>query len=219
MSCLNKKRQTFVTCTDPQKLDQKSSFREVGFIMAKYTLEFKRRVIQEYLDGKGGYKVLAEKFGVKNKKQVQDWVNTYQLFGTEGLMRKRENDVYTSQFKLDAIELYQTSEMSYREVANTLEMNNPSLIANWMRKFREEGVEGLSSKRGRPAKMPKEIKPRKKKSLKTDQERIKELEQQVRSLQIHNAFLKELRKLRKQEASERMKRSHGSSSASEDNSH
>lgn len=186
--------------------------------MAKYTLQFKRKVIQEYLDGKGGYKALAEKFGVKTKSQVQNWVNTYQLLGTEGLVRKRENDVFTSQFKLDAIELYQTSEMSYREVANTLEMNNPSLIANWMRKFREEGVEGLSSKRGRPPKMPEETKPRMKKGLKTDQERIKELEQQVRSLQIHNAFLKELRKLRKQEASERMKRLHGSSSASEDNS-
>lgn len=186
--------------------------------MAKYTLELKRKIIQDYLNGKGGYKTLANKFGVKNKKQVRDWINNYQLFGIEGLMRKRENDVYTSQFKLDAIELYQTSEMSYREVANTLEMTNPSLIANWMRKFREEGVEGLSSKKGRLPKMPKETTPRKKKGLKTDQERIKELEQQVRSLQIHNAFLKELRKLRKPEASERMKRSHGSSSATEDNS-
>lgn len=66
--------------------------------------------------------------------------------------------------------------------------------------------------------MPKETKPRKKKGSETDQQRIKELEQQVRSLQIHNAFLKELRKLIKQEADERMKQSHGSSSASEDNS-
>ena len=70
--------------------------------MAKYTLEFKRKVIEEYLAGKGGYKALAEKFGVKTKGQVHNWVTTYQLFGTEGLMRKRENDVYTSQLKLGA---------------------------------------------------------------------------------------------------------------------
>jgi transposase len=47
--------------------------------------------------------------------------------------------------------------------------------------------------------------------------RIEELEKRVRSLQIENAFLKELRKLRKQEAQQRrMKQSHESLQASED---
>ena len=69
-----------------------------------------------------------------------------------------------------------------------------------MMEFREEAVEGLSSKRRQPSKMPKEETPRKKEKSKTDQERVKELEQQVHSLQIHNGFLKELRKLRKQKA-------------------
>ncbi|OQO83990.1 transposase [Enterococcus casseliflavus] len=52
-----------------------------------------------------------------------------------------------------------------------------------------------------------------------DRDRIKELEKQVRSLQIENAFLKELRKLRNQEAQQRHKNlSHESSLASEDHS-
>ena len=49
-------------------------------------------------------------------------------------------------------------------------------------------------------------------------DRIKELEIQVRTLQIENAFLKELRKLRKQEACEQIKQSQKLSLASEDNS-
>lgn len=52
----------------------------------------------------------------------------------------------------------------------------------------------------------------------TDQERIKKLEKQVRSLEIENAFLKELRKQREQEEKQRMRLSRPSSLASEDNS-
>lgn len=29
--------------------------------MAKYSFDFKRKAVQEYLDGKGGYKYLSEK--------------------------------------------------------------------------------------------------------------------------------------------------------------
>lgn len=114
------------------------------------------------------------------------------------------------------------SEMSYREVANALGINNHPLIAAWVRKFREDGVEGLSNPKGRPSNMAKKKENIKKEITKvtTDEfKRIKELEKQVRSLQIENAFLKELRKLRKQEAQQRLKnQSHISSTASEDHS-
>lgn len=57
-------------------------------------------------------------------------MNAYREYGEEGLLRKRPNKKYSVQFKLNAIELYQTSEMSYREVNSALEMKNPALIAN-----------------------------------------------------------------------------------------
>ena len=53
---------------------------------------------------------------------------------------------------------------------------------------------------------------------KTDKDKIKELEAQLLTLQIENAYLKELRKLRKQEEKQRMKLSRPSSLASEENS-
>ena len=70
--------------------------------------------------------------------------------------------------------------------------------------------------------MSKKYEPKNKKKSTTkatskERERIEELEKRVRSLQIENAFLKELRNLRKQEAQQRrMKQSHESSQASED---
>lgn len=188
--------------------------------MAKYSFEFKLEIVQEYFGGKGGVTYLAKKHGVKSKKQVRDWLNAYREFGEEGLLRKRQNQSYSFQFKMDAIELYQTSELSYREVANHLGMNNSSLIANWMKTFRAEGADGLTQTKGRPPILTekKEVK-KSNKGTPEERERIKELEKQVRSLQIENAFLKELRKLRKLEAQQRRKnQSHESSTASEDHS-
>ena len=89
-----------------------------------------------------------------------------------------------------------------------------------MRTFRAEGMDGLSKTKGRPHILPKKKEEKKtKKETPEERDRIKELEKQVRSLQIENAFLKELRKLRKQETQQRRKnQSHESSTASEDHS-
>lgn len=190
--------------------------------MTEYGFEIKLKVVQDYLDGKGGYRYLAKKYGVKNADQVRSWINSYQQFGEEGLFRKHYDNTYSVQFKMDAIELYQTSELSYREVANRLGMRNHALIASWMRSFRDDGIKGLSKPKGRPPTVPKKKEKPKKDFVKVtseERDRIKELEKQVRSLQIENAFLKELRKLRNQEAQQRRtNQSHESSTTSEDHS-
>lgn len=188
--------------------------------MAKYSFEFKLKIVQEYLEGKGGTPYLSKKHGVKSETQLRGWINAYREFGEEGLLRKRQNQSYSVQFKMDAIELYQTTELSYREVTNYLGINNPSVVANWMRTFRAEGMEGLSKTKGRPPILTKKKEEKKtKKETPEERDRIKELEKQVRSLQIENAFLKELRKLRKQEAQQRRtNQSRESSTASEDHS-
>ncbi len=94
-------------------------------------------------------------------------------------------------------------------------MNNFSLIANWLRQFKEKGIDGLSRMKGRPPKMSKD---KTNDLTKSDKAKIKELESQLLTLEIENAYLKELRKLRKQEEKQRMKLSRPSSLASEENS-
>ncbi|MGL9769098.1 hypothetical protein IGK31_003182 [Enterococcus sp. DIV1288f] len=105
---------------------------------------------------------------------------------------------YSVQFKIDAIELYQTSELSYRKVANHLGINQPALVFNWMKIFRSEGLGGLLKMKGCSSNLSKkEEKQEISKLTSKEHSRIKELEKQVRSLQIENAFLKEFRKLNK----------------------
>lgn len=54
------------------------------------------------------------------KKQVHGWINAYREFTEEGHLPKRKKQSYSFQFKIDAIVLYQTSELYYRKVVNHL---------------------------------------------------------------------------------------------------
>lgn len=47
--------------------------------MAKYSFEFKKKVVQEYLDGKGGYEYLAKKYNIPAFNNIKHWINMYKL--------------------------------------------------------------------------------------------------------------------------------------------
>ncbi len=78
--------------------------------MAKYSFEFKLKIVQDYLSGQGGTLFLAKKYGFKNSSQIRKWINAYKELGEEGLLRSQKSKNYSVQFKLDAIELYLTTE-------------------------------------------------------------------------------------------------------------
>lgn len=174
--------------------------------MAKYSLEFKLEIVKHYLGNYGGYLAVAKKYNIQDS-IVRRWVNSYQQFGIEGLKRSKNQTHYTVDFKLSAVKLYETTEMSYREVANSLGMNNPSLICNWRTTILKKGADGLSEQRGRPPKMGKRKKadkkvfqdPKKITREDVNVERLRELENENRDLRIENEFLKELGRLQEAE--------------------
>ena len=181
----------------------------------KYDYEFKIKIVKEYLDGGGGFPYLAQKYSLTSQYLLETWVSIYKREGAQGLFRKRVHKKYDLQFKLDAIEWYLKTEISYQELAAKLGVSNPSLICRWVSDFRKYGIEGISDKpKGRPSAMPKK-KELPKKHVSSDAKRIKELEEKVLHLEIENAFLKELRRLRLEE--EAKKRSQELSAVSEEN--
>lgn len=124
--------------------------------MAKYSTEFKIKVVKEYLEFNISYKSLSDKYRIPNKSIIITWVNTYKTQGYEGLKVKRKNTKYPLEFKLNVVNLYLTGEMSYQSLANELKISNPAIITRWVNDFRKQGIEGLKpKKRGRPSKMPK----------------------------------------------------------------
>ena len=198
--------------------------------MAKYSLIFKLKVVTAYLNGEGGYEYLTKKYGVKTTSQVRRWISAFKEFGTDGLCRKRNNTRYTSEFKLAVVESYLTSELSYRQIALQYGLNNPSLIARWKSDFMKYGTNAFverpkgriptMSRTDEKAKITTHTKSRnqkKKKELTPEQARILELEKQLRYAQIENAYLKELRRLRLEDA-RKMKEQQESLAVSEENS-
>lgn len=191
--------------------------------MAKYSFEFKKKVIEAYQHGEGGYSYLAEKYGVKNRRQVLNWVHYYEEFGDEGLMRSRKNDSYTFEYKLHVVELYLSSEVSYQELALSEGINNNALIAKWVNDFRIAGPDALRpKKKGRKKSLDssnkkKDITLSEAALVDTSAERVKQLEDELLKLRIENAYLKELRRLRLEEEA-LLKKQRESSTASEESS-
>ena len=198
--------------------------------MAKYSLIFKLKVVTAYLNGEGGYEYLTKKYGVKTTSQVCRWISAFKEFGKDGLCRKRNNTRYTSEFKLAVVESYLTSELSYRQIALQYGLNNPSLIARWKSDFMKYGANAFverpkgriptMSRTDEKAKISTHTKSRnqkKKKELTPEQARILELEKQLRYAQIENAYLKELRRLRIEDA-RKMKEQQESLAVSKENS-
>ena len=188
--------------------------------MAKYSFEMKMEMVKAYLNGEGGYTYLAKKYGIPDMKPVQCWVAVYKAFGAEGLMRSRKNEAYTFEFKLHVVELYLSTEVSYQELALSVGINNPPLIAKWVNDFRIAGPDALRPKRkGRHSKVskPKESKSTTIESVSNNSEYLKQLEDENLKLRIENAYLKEVRRLRLEEET-LLKKQRESSAASEDSS-
>jgi transposase len=192
--------------------------------MAKYSFEFKKRIIQDYITGKGGYRYLADKYNVPSISNVKKWIDNYQAFGDEGLLRSRRNEKYTFEYKLHVVELYLSSEVSFQVLALQEKINNPAQIAKWVNDFRIAGPDALRpKKKGRMKSLNSnnnknqiqlfsDITP-----IDTSAEHVKQLEDQLLKLRIENAYLKELRRLRLEEEA-LLKKQRELSTASEETS-
>lgn len=191
--------------------------------MAKHSFEFKKKVVLEYLDGKGGTPHLSKKYGLGSDSQLRKWINAYNAFGDEGLKRSRKKENYSFKKKLSVVELYLSSEISYQDLAIQEGISNPSMISNWVNRFRAAGPDALRPrKKGRKKTLDKpkiDIKAQKveERIVDTSAEHVKELEDELLKLRIENAFLKELRRLRLEDEG-KMRERHSSSTASVENS-
>ena len=161
--------------------------------MAKYTIDLKMRVVQDYRDGKGGYGYLAKFHGIVSPTQVRTWVHAYKNFGIDGLASRKKDKVYTVQFKLSVLEYMKEHESSLYETAHIFGLNNPPLIIALKKHFHNSGIEGLGSTKGRPSMS-------KKKELKEInyednnlEKKNQELKEKIYLLELENLYLKKLK--------------------------
>ena len=166
-----------------------------GVFMAKYSEEFKIKLVNEYLYGNLGYNSLSKKYNMPSSTPLKNWVNAYKAQGKKGLKRRKKNEKYSVQFKLVTVQFMLKTGASYVETAVQFDLNNPSLIARWLKAFREQGIEGLKPRsKGRPSMSKKPNKSQEKEETKLSRE--EELERENELLRLENAYLKKLRAFR-----------------------
>ena len=136
-------------------------------------------------------------------------------------MRSRKQEKYTFEKKLSVVEWYLSSEISYQELAIKEGITNPSMIVNWVSRFRAAGPDALrphKKSRKKTLDMPKidaKTQEPEERIVDTSAEHVKELEDELLKLRIGNAFLKELRRLRLEDEA-KMRERRSSSTASEE---
>ena len=174
--------------------------------MGKYTAEFKLSVVQKYLEGSMGYRLVAEHFSIPNHSLIERWVGFYRRHGEEGLRAKRA--CYSAEFKLAVLRHMWDNSLSKGHTAAIFNVRRHAAVGEWERAYHAGGVHALEPCRRRSSRMqpvpdkPDTAKPE-------DSLTREELLAQVAYLRAEVAYLKKLDALvrsQKQSATPRKKR-------------
>ena len=100
----------------------------------KFSAEERAQIVQEYLDGKGSYRVIGKKYGISSD-TVRDWTMRYKLYGIEGFATGFGNKAYTTEFKQKCVEIYLRGEGSLREICAKYNIGNHSILERWVKQY------------------------------------------------------------------------------------
>ena len=160
--------------------------------MTKYDEGFKLSVVQQYLDGEGGYIMLARQYGLAHS-LVKRWVHRFRVHGVDAFKKKFSH--YSAEFKLLVLRHMWENELSYGQTAVFFDIRNPGVLSVWERSFHRGGLDALKPRpRGRPTAMTI---PAAKPDVPSDDEKRsqEELLAELAHLRMENAYLKKLQAL------------------------
>ena len=104
-----------------------TQFLEVQFFMSKYSKEVKEKAI--YLSEKGWNSFsIAKELGIPES-TVNGWLLKFKI--NHNINRKMVKRVFSADFKRKVIETRWKNKLSFKEVAEHFNLDNPSLIAAW----------------------------------------------------------------------------------------
>ena len=110
--------------------------------MKKYQTEFKLEVVESFLAGHGGAKLLSRQWSVPEEK-IRTWVSHFRLHGIAGLRPKRS--AYSEDFKLQVLSHQDREQLSSRQVAAVYDIRNPNQVVVWRRTLEEGGMQAPGS--------------------------------------------------------------------------
>ena len=170
-----------------------------------YSKELKEAAIQDYLNGLGSLGTIANKYGISTHELLRKWIMKYNSHietkdydpKPEVYMAKSRKTIYEE--RIEIVNYCLKHEFNYKETAIKYGVNYAQ-VYSWVKKYKEQGEDGLQDKRGRK-KLESEmtIEEKLRHELKKEQARNKYLE-------MENAALKKLEEIERREIAEKSKR-------------
>ena len=159
----------------------------------KYGKETKLSAVMDYLAGKGSLQDISEKYGIRDKKQIRNWLKVYNChedFKTQtGGSRMTTGRDTTLEERIQIVKGCIASGNDYGGTALKYQVSYQQ-VYTWTKKYREMGEAGLEDRRGHragtlPSRTPEE-------ELK---DRVAQLEREKYYLEMENALLKKVKEL------------------------
>ena len=100
----------------------------------KYSIEFKIEIAKAYIEGKGSYHSLANKYKVCHR-LVRDWTKKYLNHGESAFYKKVGNACYSSEFKIMCVEKVLSGIGSVDDIVAKYNISDRSVLLSWISKY------------------------------------------------------------------------------------
>ena len=169
--------------------------------MIKYNLDFKVKIVNEFLDGCGST-TLSKKYSIPNHSTIMDWVHTYQLRGVSGLRPRKGGQKYSGMFKAEVLNWRNQNMTSFSETALHFNIPAGSTVCRWQKKYEDLGIDGLRYGQDISLNMNKNVKHNSEDNLSKEDE-LKQLKKENLMLKVENEFLKKVDALAKKKSKQK----------------
>ncbi len=167
-----------------------------------YSTELKNNAVKAYLSGEGGLTNICKKYGIRDKKQLRNWIKVYNSGGDLGSVKHSGGGSYMKQGRettqAERIEIAKACialGKNYGEIALKYQVSYQQ-VRSWTLKFEKEGASGLEDRRG---KRKKDQEPRN--ELEEAKIEIEQLKHQLYLSEMENYLLKKVKEIERRDAS------------------
>ena len=164
-----------------------------------YSEELKAAAVKDYLSGTGSQTEIAAKYGLRSRRQLQDWIKVYNSgrdFGRKmsGGSRMKQGRETTQEEKLAIVKDCLENNCNYGETAIKYGVSYQQ-VYTWIKKFRKLGEAGLEDRRGKriAAQEPRT-------ELEEARIKIAQLEHELYMARMERDLLKKLDELERRDA-------------------
>ena len=159
-----------------------------------YSKELEIKAVEEYLAGNDSLLAISLKYGLRSKKQLQNWIMKYNSHeeikssGAGGNQIMTKGRRTTLDERIAIVEYCIENGKNYNETAPKYQVSYQQ-VRSWMIKFEESGIDGLLDRRGK-CKLKDQL---------TEVEKLKSemklLEAKNKRLEMENELLKKLEEI------------------------